>query len=213
MSRMTARGRVRSTTFHEQGQQNPCAAIAHVRKGCMSLDRRLLEAHPMVRQRVLPILTVFAVVTWACFGCARVPPEQVRSDLERLVAAGVNVTRLEKLTEKSLGEFGGRGDCYSGGALVTFVADVRARVLLRNFRTDPEFDAVIGQLEAGRLRVPPARLEQYGAMFRLAQMTPPNWKELPVGRSLSITPTFEYLQKCGRKELRFERALPGHKKE
>lgn len=145
--------------------------------------------------------------------CARVPEDQLRSDLERLVGKAVEITRFKRISEKKLGEFGGRGECFDGGVLAEFSIDVRARagITLRNFRTEPDFDELIRQLEGGRTQVPPARLEILGAMFRLAEMSPPEWKSIAPGGTVSFEATFEYLQKCGQKELRFERALPGHK--
>ncbi len=158
-----------------------------------------------------PGRSVLAVLVTALVGggCSPIGKDQVRSDMERLVGRAVEVRSLEIAEHRRLGKFGGRTECFADGALVTFTADLRARLAVSNFRTVPEFEATIQNLEAGKIRANPEELEQMAAMFRLAEMTPPSWKKLEVGQSFQVRPTFEYLQRCGQKEFAFSRALPG----
>ena len=152
---------------------------------------------------------LLACLVLSAGACARVSGDLVRKDLERLVGPAVEVVGLDLKGEQKLGRFGDRTECFSGGALVTLSAVVRARVRVRNFRTDPDFEKIIRRLESGDLRLSPEELERYGAMFRLAEMSAPSWKDLPPGGTLTLEPTFEYLQRCTERELRFERALGG----
>lgn len=132
-------------------------------------------------------------------------------DFERLVGAAVEILSFELGTEQVLKESARVRECFDGFIQVELHSEVRAKILIQNFRTDPEFDAYIRTLESGKATASPPRLEELGAMFRLAEMTVPDWQRIEARTQRPVRAVFEYIKPCQQEGYRFERIVPGQK--